>query len=208
MAIGFAHRGSCFKLLFIFFLTPFLAGSKCAVFVNSGDKHDDEHNERKEEDGLLVTTSSGTLGNPPIAGINYRSASLSGITGDRGEFEYSSAHPVQFSIGELDMGSPVPGNPLVTISDLAITKDGSDTSAINIKRLLTALDTNPTDTRITISEEVRALAKRSNDHVLFAIEFMDFSDNTAFANHASQLVAALTKNYPFTATLPDRPDKP
>ncbi|MEM6581616.1 MAG: hypothetical protein AAF699_10110 [Pseudomonadota bacterium] len=208
MAIGLAHRDSCFQLLFIFFLIPFLVGSKCAIFVSSGDSHDYEHDERKEEDGLLVTTSSGTLGNPPIAGINYRSANLSGVTGDQGEFEYSSAHPVQFSIGELDIGSPVPGNTLVTISDLAMTNDRSNTSAVNIKRLLTALDTNPADARITISEEVRALAQRSNDHVRFAIEFMDFSDNTAFVNNASQLVATLTKNYTFTATLPDRPDKP
>lgn len=208
MAIGFAQRHSCYQLLFILFLTPFLVGSKCAIFVSSGDNHDNKHEESEEEDSLLVATRSGTLGNPPIAGINYRSAKLLGVTGPKGEFEYSTGHPIQFSIGDLDIGSPVPGKPLLTISDLVVTDDQYNTTAANIERLLIALDSNPIDAKITISDEVRALAQRSNDQVLFAIKYMDFTDNAVFANNASQLVAVLTKNYTFTATLPDQPDKP
>jgi hypothetical protein len=36
-----------------------------------------------------------------------------------------------------------------------------------------------------------------------AIEFLDFSDATAFVNAASHLVAVLTRDYPFTAVLVD-----
>jgi hypothetical protein len=36
-----------------------------------------------------------------------------------------------------------------------------------------------------------------------AIEFLDFSDAAAFVNAASQLVAVLTRDYPFTTVLVD-----
>jgi hypothetical protein len=36
-----------------------------------------------------------------------------------------------------------------------------------------------------------------------AIEFLDFSDDPAFVNAASKLVAVLTRDYPFTAVLID-----
>ena len=48
---------------------------------------------------------------------------------------------------------------------------------------------------------MRVAAVKSNDTVSVAIEFLDFSDDTVFVNTASQLVASLTSDYPFTAML-------
>jgi len=43
----------------------------------------------------------------------------------------------------------------------------------------------------------------SNNAVAAAIQFLDFDDEVIFVNAASQLVAVLTADYPFTATLVD-----
>lgn len=48
-----------------------------------------------------------------------------------------------------------------------------------------------------------AAAVRDNPAVSTAIAFLDFADETAFSNAASQLVAVLTADYPFTASLVD-----
>jgi hypothetical protein len=95
----------------------------------------------------------------------------------------------------------VGGKSLITSADLT-----ADTpAAVNIQRLLLSLDADPEDGFITIPEEVRSLALKSNDSLSASIEFLDFSDESAFINAASQLVAVLTQSYPFTAVLPDAP---
>jgi len=50
---------------------------------------------------------------------------------------------------------------------------------------------------------VRTAAVRTNEDVSAAIAFLDFSNESAFVNAASQLVAGLTQDYPHTATLVD-----
>ena len=56
---------------------------------------------------------------------------------------------------------------------------------------------------ITIPATVRSAARLENDLVAASIEYLDFTDESAFVNAASQLVAALTDDYPFTASLVD-----
>ncbi len=77
----------------------------------------------------------------------------------------------------------------------------SGAAATNIGRLLWSLDGEPGDDRITIAASVRAEALLSNGAVSAAIEYLDYSDATGFANAASHLVAVLTRDYPFTAVL-------
>jgi hypothetical protein len=69
--------------------------------------------------------------------------------------------------------------------------------------LLQSLDSDPADEVITIPDAVRAAAVHSNEGLSSAIEFLDFSDDPAFVNAASKLVAVLTRDYPFTAVLID-----
>ena len=59
------------------------------------------------------------------------------------------------------------------------------------------------DEAITIPAEVRAKAVKSNETVTSAISYLDFTDDAAFANAASQLVSVLTSDYPFTGVLVD-----
>jgi len=178
---------------------PLLGGSQCAFFFSSGGGSDD----KDEKAGLVAVVSDGNLVDAPVKGVGYESGSLSGITGGNGEFQYEAGHTVRFFIGDIQLGRAVKGKSLITPLDLVA--DGAiDTPAvINIARLLQSLDSDTGDEVITIPDAVRAAAVRSNGGLSSAIEFLDFSDDPAFANAASQLVAVLTRDYPFTAVLVD-----
>lgn len=181
---------------------PLFGGSQCSFSFNSGDDSSDEA-EEKDNAGLVVIVGDGTLVDAPVEGVGYESGALSGVTGSNGEFRYEVGNTVRFSIGDIALGRPVTGKAVITPLDL-VENGTSDTPAvINIARLLQSLDSRPGDGFITIPPEVRAAAVRSNQAVSSAIEFMDFSDEPAFINAATQLVAVLAGDYPFTAVLVD-----
>jgi hypothetical protein len=187
-------------LLVILLLTaPLLAGGQCSFFYSSGDDDDDE----ETGNATVVVVASGTLVDAPVEGVRYESGALAGITGSNGEFRYEVGNTVRFSIGDIALGQPVTGKAVITPLDLVENGTSDSPAVINIARLLQSLDSQPGDGIITIPAKVRAAAVRSNPAVAAAIEFMDFSDEPAFINAASQLVAVLAGDYPFTAVLVD-----
>jgi len=188
-----------FLLVILLLSMPLLAGGQCSFFFSSGGDDDDE----EKDNASVVVVANGTLVDAPVEGVRYESGALAGFTGSSGEFRYEVGNTVRFSIGDIALGRPVMGKAVITPLDL-VENGTSDTPAvINIARLLQSLDSQPGDGLITIPAEVRAAAVRSNQAVSTAIEFMDFSDESAFLNAASQLVAVLTGDYPFTAVLVD-----
>ena len=191
-----------FVLILSLVAIPLLGGSQCAFFFSSGGGSSDSQ-DKDERAGLVVIVSSGNFVDAPVEGVNYESGSLAGITGRNGEFQYEVGNSIRFFIGDINLGRAVKGKSLITPLDLVM--DGAiDTPAvINIARLLQSLDSNPADEVITIPDAVRAEAVRSNEGLSSAIEYLDFSDDPAFVNAASQLVAVLTRDYPFTAVLID-----
>lgn len=193
-----------FVLILSLVAIPLLGGSQCAFFFSSGGGSSDSE-EKDERAGLVVIVSSGNFVDAPapVEGVNYESGSLAGITGRNGDFQYEAGNSIRFFIGDINLGRAVKGKSLITPLDL-VTDGATDTPAvINIARLLQSLDSDPTDKVITIPDTVRAAAVRSNEGLSSAIEFLDFSDDPAFVNAASQLVAVLTRDYPFTAVLID-----
>ena len=178
---------------------PVLVGAKCAFFFSTGDDSSDSKDDDKDNE--IVVIGEGQLTDAPVEGANYESGSLSGITGSNGEFRYEVGNKIRFSIGDIPLGRAVDGKARITPADLA-GQDASDTTtAINLARLLYSLDAEREDDIITIPADVRAAATRSNASVSAAIEYLDFADEQAFVNAASQLVAVLTDDYPFTAVL-------
>jgi len=205
------HKASPGLLLIITLLAlPFVVGSSCIVLFDSSggsnnnwnpDKDDDDDEEEEE-----TIVQSGNFSAPATEGLNYQSGSVSGITGEGGEFQYEQDQPVQFSIGDVKLGSAVAGKPVVTTGDLVANSADAGTAATNMSRLLQSLDSDPADGIVSIPAVAREAADQSNASVSAAIEFLDFSDETRFVNAASQLVATLTERYPFTATLVDAQD--
>ena len=178
-----------------------LTGSKCFFVASSGGGSSDRSQD--EESGLLVIIGDGQFVDGPVAGLRYISGSVAGITGANGEFQFEVGAPVRFYIGDIHLGTASRGKSIITPLDLVA--DGSvDTPAVlNIARLLQSLDAVPGDDAITLPEQLRTVAVVSNEGVSASIEFLDFADETAFVNAASQLVAVLTAGYPFAAVLVD-----
>jgi pectate lyase len=74
-----------------------------------------------------------------VVGIGYRTETQSGVTNERGEFNYRPGEMVTFFIGDLEF-PPIPAKALVTPLDMAQSLDPSSPIAINIARLLQSLD--------------------------------------------------------------------
>jgi hypothetical protein len=182
---------------------PLVVGSSCAFFFSSGGGSSDRDDKDKDDENIIVAANSGRFGDPTVAGVSYESGSLSGITDSDGKFQYEAGKTVRFSIGEVDLGEPVPGKSTITPQDLVVEGAPDSDAFINISRLLQSLDSNPDDDIITIPKAVRTAAVRTNEDVSTAIEYLDFSNDSAFVNAATQLVAVLTQDYPHTATLVD-----
>jgi len=189
--------------VFVLLAVPFLVGSSCAIFFSSGGGSDRKDREPEKEEDKMIVAASGTFGDPPAQGVSFASGALSGVTGSNGEFQYEPGKSVQFSIGDIEMGDAVPGKAKITQPDLVGGGTAETPAAINMTRLLLSLDAKPDDDVINIPGSVRTAAVRSNESVAAAIQFLEFSDESAFVNAGSQLVAVLTDDYPFTATLVD-----
>ena len=189
------------RSLIILLALPFVLGGNCAFFFSSGGGSSDDDESRK---GLTVVVTDGQFVDAPVQGLYYESGTLSGFTDGDGRFQYREGEEVRFFIGDIPLGEAAPGKALLTPMDL-VSGGSLDTPAvINIARLLQSLDAEPGEQSITIPEHVQAGAVVSNEMLASAIEFLDFSDDPAFANAASQLVAVLTRDYPRTMSLVDR----
>ena len=71
------------------------------------------------------------------------------------------------------------------------------------RSFLQSLDSVPGDGRISIPANLQSAAVHSDGNLAASIRSLDFADETAFVNAASQLIATLTASYPFTAVLVD-----
>jgi hypothetical protein len=193
--------GRKFSIVFALLALLSLTGTECVFVAKSGSSSTDED---QQNSNLVVIIKDGRLIDAPVEGVSYRSGALAGITGSEGEFQYQDGGRVEFFIGDIALGQPVAGKAVITPLDLVPQGSLDSPAVINIARLLQSLDAVPgDDTRITIPAAVRAAAVRSGDAVASAIRFLDFADESAFANSAAQLVATLTAGYPFTAVLVD-----
>jgi hypothetical protein len=186
-------------LLALFACVWLTGGTQCFFAVSSGDSSDDD----EPRGGLIVIINDGDLGDVPVQGVSYRSGARTGTTAANGEFRYRPGDAVAFSIGDIALGRAVAGKPLLVPPDLVDGGSVDTPEAINMTRLLLSLDAMRDDARVTIPESVRSAASLSNPEVAPAIEALDFADETAFVNAASQIVAVLTADYPFTAMLVD-----
>jgi hypothetical protein len=179
-----------------------LTGADCTVVTSSGTFRDkDEEDERVST--LATELTEGRFIDAPVQGIAYASGSVDGLTGANGEFLYEPGQPVQFFIGDIVLGEAAEGATVLTPVDLVPSGDIDTPAVINIARLLQSLDALPGDAKITLPHSLHATAQRNNETLSASIESLDFYDDGAFVNAASQIVAVLTASYPFTTTLVD-----
>jgi hypothetical protein len=187
-----------------------LTGSQCLFVASSGNNNDCKvsisntcDSTRNNPSGTTAVLDTGLLIDAPVQGARYESGTVSGLTDARGQFRYEPGGTVRFFIGDIALGKAVKGKAVITPLDLV--PDGTiDTPAvINMARLLQSLDGIPGDHIITIPAALHSAAVRSNASVSAAIQYLDFADDTAFVNSATQLISTLTASYPHTAVLLD-----
>ncbi len=190
-------RQLCVLAALIFVVS--LTGSQCVFVAWSGGSSDDDD----EDTGLVVFVREGRFVDAPVEGLRYESGVVSGVTDDSGRFRYQLGSSVRFSIGDIELGRSAAGRSLMTPLDLVPGGTLDTPAVINIARLVQSLDALPGDAVITLPASLHTQAVRSNAALAGAIDILDFADDTAFVNAASQLVAVLTADYPFTVVLVD-----
>jgi len=199
-----------YLLTLVVVLVPVLAGSQCVFVATSGNSDSCKPTPEKpckpqNATPVVVAAAveSGRFVDAPVQGLRYESGSLSGTTGDLGEFQYEAGNSIRFFIGDIALGEAVKGKAIITPLDLEPNGSIDTLAVINIARFLQSLDSIPDDDRITIPAVLHANAVRSNDAISASVEHLDFADDTTFINTATQLISTLTASYPFTAVLVD-----
>ena len=102
------------------------------------------------------TSLVGTLVDAPVSGVEFESASGTGITDANGKFTYRDGETVSFRIGALLLGSAKPQDRKVSPLELVGTRDLNDARVVRMLRTLQSLDSdgNP-ENGIQIAEAVR-----------------------------------------------------
>ncbi|WP_327654360.1 CocE/NonD family hydrolase [Streptomyces sp. NBC_00483] len=134
----------------------------------------------------------------PISGIKYETPSCSGLTNERGEFQYREGERVAFLLGETAIGT-VKAASRVNLAQTVARVDGNlhklkDPGVTNIARLVLTLDSEgDRDHGTHIPPEV---------HDIIADRPLDFRRDIAFAGREDDEIQAFTED-PVIVTLLD-----
>lgn len=130
------------------------AGSEVGVGITlSSDTMcmDSENLEALEAGGVVYGCMIDSL----VVGIDYRTASQSGVTDEYGRFRFKQGEDITFSIGDLDLPS-VAASVEVTPFTIGGTDDVSEPMVRNIGLLLQSIDlNNDPDDGITLTQEIK-----------------------------------------------------
>ena len=120
----------------------------------------------------------------PVEGLEYQTQTLSGLTNEKGEFQYHAGETVTFSIGGLVLGS-VLGSSMITPAHLAVEVGGNirmlkKYAVTSLARFLQSLDKGgDIEERIAITEETRNIMKK----YIYKIDFEQTEEE--FTNDAN-----------------------
>lgn len=153
-------------------------------------------------DGSSSSSSSssrtGTFIDSAVTGLNYQGDRTdAAVTDEQGQFRYRRNETIQFSIGDLDLGSAAGAEVLTPLSITSGATSASDQRVLNKLILLQTLDADgDTNNGIQITDEIRdEVSQRAAD--------IDFDQPAAdFRVALEPLVAALEAQGAFSATDP------
>jgi hypothetical protein len=128
-----------------------LASSIAAIVGLYGCSSSDSTNDKEP----VETLSTGIFIDAPVKGLEYSSASASGTTNEKGEFQYKEGEDVTFKVSGVDIGT-VPGASVVPVLTLPKGRVAA--------RLLQSIDTDALKelidiSKVVISDEEKAAVK-------------------------------------------------
>ena len=146
---------------------------------------------------MTMDVSTGVFAGP-ISGLKYETPTLSGITNERGEFQYRAGEAVAFLIGGIVLGA-LPGAPRTNLAQLVNRSDGkidrlSDPIVTNLARFVQTLDqTGDPEGGITIAPPVHeAIGPMVLNFNQAATDTEDIGDTVAAESGAEAMVAFST----------------
>ncbi len=151
--------------LMLLLIVPFLLGG-CG-----GSSNDDD------EDPLQPPLS-GVFADSPVSGLNYETATLSGVTDSNGTFQYADGETVTFSIGDLDIGSALGAEMLSPVDIVDGATDPSDARVTNLCVLLQTIDQDGSlNNGIQITPEIAEIISSNSTGIDFDLSPDAFAEN-------------------------------
>lgn len=92
--------------------------------------------------GCKEKVSVATFIDSPVTGLEFYSATQSGVSDANGNFIYKEGEKITFHIGNLYFGSVEPKNGIITPLDLVHTESISDPRVVRMLQVLQTLDTD------------------------------------------------------------------
>ena len=151
------------------FMTVFAIGLLSVLILNcGGGSSGDDNNSNNVEQGVFLDAV--------VRGISYSTLTRSGETDEDGIFRYLDREVVNFSIGNLKLGS-VTGKSYITPLDLVPGAVGvTDPTVTNLCKILQGIDLDGNVLNgITISTEIKGIVSASN--LNFSQSISDFSQD-------------------------------
>lgn len=162
-------------------------------------------------DGVALSTG---LFSGPIVGLGYQTPTVSGVTGENGEFHYRKGERVAFLVGKVVLGT-VMGAERVNVAELVSRVDGNiqklqDPILTNVARFLQTLDQDgDVSNGITLTPEIHAIV--GNRPIKFSPDvgpvMRDLGDPVAYFSEDPVIVSLLedlNRSNVFTANSPRR----
>lgn len=121
-------------------------------------------------------------------GLSYETSTQMGVTDSNGYFDYVDGESVTFTLGDILLGV-AEGKDVVTPVDFIEDGDTGSPYVINVARLLQTLDSDPTDSLITIPAGV--LSNASGASIADLVVDLDFRDDENFDIVAEEIIRSL-----------------
>lgn len=145
----------------------------------------------------------------PIAGLRYQTPTVSGLTNEKGEFQYARGERVAFLVGTTPIGSAI-GAPCLTLADIVSRVDGNvakllDAGLTNIARFVCSLDRDGTlDGGVAIDPRVHDIIGQRRINFRHDISFAGLARNPVLEFEQDPLVASLLEELGAAGAFTDR----
>ncbi|NOI65351.1 hypothetical protein [Vibrio sp. 99-8-1] len=144
-----------------------------------------ESNSGGEASGHGASVNTGYFKDGSVEGVQYRTATQSGITGKGGAFKYIEGESVSFRIGTLNLGE-ARADSVITPIELTSSNDPSSAGNINLVRVLMSLDDDgDSENGLQISQDVLSYLTDSID--LTDIDINSMITDGSFETQLEQL---------------------
>ena len=145
----------------------------------------------------------------PIAGLKYQTPTVSGLTNEKGEFQYRRGERVAFLVGNTSIGSAI-GAPRINLAEIVSRVDGNiskllDPGLTNIARFLCSLDRDGSlDGGVSIDPTLHDIIGQRRINFRHDISFAGLARDPVLEFEQDPLIASLLEELSAAGVFTDR----